>query len=353
MYAALWINPQPEKADERIVVCYPLLTRQNAAVAVLNSQRRAGAESSILSGEMKTLQHFLGQLDKADDSWDSLSDQELISSVEALAERYKVSIVDWDNNDFGEEPTEEAPTTASHLVLAVKKIPKAGFYPRLITKEGKQVWDNMFEKDSPYRKAIYKFKSDKTKMWAAAIILLRRIGPANVVFKKDPLGEDSSRKMAQQEINKRANRGNAKAITETEKVFDFLKGEGLVSRLTTEKFYETVKYASRYYITTYRWCKLRKGVTPGAVIQRLLSARGYDGGSPGKFAHKSIDGVTDILIEPEGKDVYFYLTTFLTKDQVILLFGLADEGIKDDKILKLLKTSGRKWVKTGVLVDPK
>jgi hypothetical protein len=60
--------------------------------------------------------------------------------------------------------------------------------------------------------------------------------------------------------------------------------------------------------------------------------------------------VTDLIIEPEGAQVHCYITTHLSKDQIIILFGLTEE-VAHKQILKTLGTAGRKWVKTGVLVE--
>ncbi len=338
MYAAVWINPEPERAEGRVVVCKPLLARQNAAVAVLRSEVRDDARSTILSGEHKHLVAFLKNLEKVDGAWAELGDDELIDTINNLAVESDISVVEWEGTEV-----------QSHVVVAVRKNPKPKLYPRYITPAGKKIWDSLFD---DYKKVINRYKSDKKKMWAAAILLLQRVASQRNVkpFSKDPSYE-KTRSMSQQEINKRANNGNFKALEESERTFDELKKAGLVNRLTKEKFYEVAKHSSRYYITTYRWAKLRKGVQPNAVLRELLATQGYKG-RPGKYAHKSIDAVTDLLVEPEGKDVYFYLTTFLTHDQVILLFDL-DEATSDSKILKLMGKAGRQWVKTGVLVDPR
>lgn len=384
MYAALWIHPQPEKADDRIVVCQPLLSKEGSAVAVLRSRDHADSESIILSAEHQDLVAFLRRLDTYDDRWDRFDDAGLVDAIAKAAMRNAVSVVDFGDEDDAiavdtstrvslgttlrfDTPGnfsmgDTSPSVQLHIVTAVRKIPKAKFYPRFITKEAKPLWDDLVV---DHKKVLNKYKSDKQKMWIAAIIILQRVAAQKGVkpFTKEPgsmayplkeergnkLKNINIRKDAHEDIANRANKGNLRALDASEVAFDSLKEAGLVNRLTKEKFYEVAKHQSRYYITTYRWAKLRKDVKPGAVIRHLLSAEGYNG-APGKYAHKNIDAVTDILVEPEGKDVNFYFTTFLTKDQVILLFDLP-EDVSDRKIMKLMGTAGRKWVKTGVLIE--
>lgn len=336
MYVAIWLDPQPPTADERIVVCTPLLPRQGAAVAILRSRRLADAKSLILSAERSDLIAFLKELDQADDSWNALTDDELVDAIVRKAATMAVSEV-----DFGEL------AAVAFYVTAVRKIPKPGSYPRFITKEAKPLWDDLTVR---YRKSLDKFKSDKKMMWAAAVIMLKRLAAEKRVkpFTKDPT-EDKVRKMARNEISRRANNGNFKALKEVKEAFKFLKRAGLASALAPEAFLETVKHGDRYYVTTFQQAALPKGVKPSFAINQLLFGRRY-GGKPEKFAHKNIDNLTDVLVEPKGKNLHFHLTTSLTRDQVILLFGL-DEEVTDAAIRRTLQRAGADWVRTGRLAD--
>lgn len=339
MYAAIWIDSGQPSASEKIVVCKPLLEREGAAVAVLNSHKREGASSVILSGEGKRLRQFIGELDKLDDRWDHFSDEELIAAIIKTAERAQLSPI-----EFGEEAAE----ALSYVVLAVRTIPKPGSYPRFITRPAKKIWDEIVVE---HKKVIDQFKGDKKKMWAAAILMLQRAAGAKGIepFTKEDPGRDKVRKMAVNDINRKANNGNFRALQLIQNIFDELQADGLVSRLTVEKFYEVAKHRDLYYVTTYQRIMLPKSVQPSAIIGKLLTKENFYG-KPGQYAAMAMNAVTDLIIEPEGKGVDCYITTHLSRDQIIILFGL-EESVTIEQILKVLGTAGRKWVKTGVLIE--
>lgn len=339
MYAAIWIDSERPSASEKIVVCKPLLEREGAAVAVLTSHKREGAPSVILSGDGERLRHLIGELDSIDDRMDHFSDDELVAAIVKMAEMAKLSSV-----DFGEGSVE----ALAWVVLAIRRIPKPGAYPRFITKRGRKVWDGVVV---DHKAVINRFKSDKKKMWAAAIIMYQRAcGTLGIEpFTKEDPGQNKVRKMAVNDINRKSNKGNFRALQVIQTFFDELKTEGLVSRLTVEKFYEAAKHRDLYYVTTFQRILPRKGVLPSAIIGKLLTRTGFYG-KPGQYAAQGMNAVTDLIIEPDGKAVHCYITTHLSKDQIIILFGL-EENVTIAQILKVLGTAGRKWVKTGVLVE--
>lgn len=356
MYAAIWIDESKAAANEKIVVCNPLMSRLNAAVAVLNSQRRADAPSLILSGESTALKAFLASLDKADDSWGEANADSLIDSIISRAGQMGLSTVDYD-----EATTDAVAAVVARyiplrmfagiqLVLAVRKEPKPKMYPNHITPEAKPLWDKLVVE---HKKVLNRFKSDKKKMWAAAIILLKRLAAQKNVkpFSRDPAAEHLHKTLQKEggrDLSKEATNSNFRALKEVSDVFDRLKGEALVSRLTSEKFYEVEKSRSIYYITTYQVAKVRRTVEPRAVIDRI-AATSAGWSKVRQVAKRKIDSYTSVLAEPEGPDVVFYMVTGFTRDQVILILDIP-EDTSDAKILKRLGTAGRKWVKTGVMV---
>lgn len=335
----MWIDSERPSASEKIVVCKPLLEREGAAVAVLNSHKREGAPSAIISGEGERLRHFIGELDSVDDRLDHFSDDELVAAIIKMAEMAKLSPI-----DFGEDPVE----ALAWVVLAIRRIPKPKAYPRFITKRGRKIWDGVVV---DHKDVINRFKKDKKKMWAAAILMYQRAcGTLGIEpFTKEDPGQDKVRKMAVNDINRKSNKGNFKAIQIIQNLFDDLKDEKLASKLTVEKFYEAARHRNIYYVTTFQRILLRRGVQPEAIIGKLLSRSGFYG-KPGQYAAQGMNAVTDLIIEPEGAQVHCYITTHLSKDQIIILFGLAEE-VTHKQILKALGTAGRKWVKTGLLIE--
>jgi len=334
MYVALWIDESKDSANEKIVICKPLLQRLNAALAVLNAEKRKDAPSMIFSGDPERLQRFVQEIEKLDDSLGNIETGVLVDGLARLADYTGVSTV-----PFPTEATAAKP---------IRRIPKPGYYPRYITREAKPIWDMVVKQ---HKKTIDKYKQDKMRMWAAAIVIFKRYAAQEGVA---PFSKDASQEKFNQalinDLHKVINRGNSKALSESERIFEKLYEAGLVARLTTEKFYEVATRNAQYYITTYRWAKLRKGIQPKDVLGWLM-LNGYRG-QPGKYATLWIDQSTDLLVEPEGKDVYFYIVTTLTRAQLNTLFEL-DETADPKKILKRLGTAGRRWVKTGTLVEIK
>lgn len=327
MFAAIWIDESKKSAHEKIVVCTPLMGRLNTAIAVLRSESHEAAKCVIISGDPELLKTFIARLNEADESWDHLTSAQLIETISKASVQAGISVV----------------PANSEVTAAIKRVPKPGAYPLLITPDAKPLWDfvTMEHKD-----VLARYKSDKEKMWAVAIILLKRYCDEHGVapFSKDP-DQRKLRRMSSVEFHKRVNNGNFKALEATQMAFDHLREIGKASRLTTEKFFESAKSASMYYITTVQVAKLK--VAPADAISALRDIGWITGP---KYAHKHIDSTTDVLAEPEGKDLAFYHATRITQDEVILLFGLSDDA-SDAHILKTMSAAGRKWVKTGILVE--
>lgn len=309
---------------------------------MLKSEKREDASSLILSGDPERLKAIIGELDKADDEWDNLTDDQLIASIIALAKRYDASPV-----EFGDVDGDDI--SAAYVVLAIRRIPKPKAYPRLITKEAKPIWDMLTVE---HKDVLNKYKSDKKLMWAAAIIILKRYAAEKGIkpFTRDP-GAQKVRKTAIVHINKRANNGNHDALDLIQDLFTRLKAAKLVKgRVSAEKFYEAVKHRQRYYITTVQTMTLTQRADPDFVI-RTVSQMDQFGGHPPKYAMAQTNEVTYLYVQPGGKgdtNLYCYIATYLTRDQVILLFDLDDDA-KDAEILKLSAKAGRRWVKTGEL----
>ena len=330
MYVALWIDDTKDKPNEKVVVCKPMLGRLGTAIAVLNSQRRDDASSMIISGDNDRLQRFVNEVEKVDDRWGKLPTDNLLASLAKLADYCGVSVV----------PFPEA------VEALTRKNPKAGFYPRYINNAAKPIWDLVVEK---HKDEIAKQKGNKLNMWAAAIIMFKRYCADRGIppFTKDP-ANDQARAKAVNEINRRTNEGQFKAMEKVNEVSRLLMTERLISRLLAPRFYEVSYSRSMFYVTVFQWAKLTKDVKPLTVLQFLL-AKGM-AGKPGQYAHWNVGLMTDILAEPEGKDVNFYVVTSLTRDHAILMLDLPEDA-GNDMILKLLNKAGRQWLDSGVLVE--
>lgn len=332
MYLALWLDDSKDAPRERIVMVKPLLKKQTAAVALLNAERRADADSMILSGDIESLNQFAQYVDAADDEWSSHDSTKLLDALQVVAEKAGCSVVPFGDLDGH----------AAAMVVAAIKQPRPGLYPRLITKEAKPIWDEVLEH---YKKTIAKYKKDKERMWAAAIIIFKRVcGQRGVKpFKKDFGEKDKEHviKHAHQLIN----RGNFKALKEVAKAAGQLAKEKLAGKLTNEKFFESAEHEGQFYITTFQALN-----TPdSAAALEYLRQKKWGGGVPGRYLHRAVDQYTDIMVEPMGaKKLYFYVATNLTREMLAVLFPTLD-GADTQTILRTLSKAGRKWVKTGTM----
>lgn len=336
MYLAVWIDDRKDTPDERIVLVTPLLKRLGAAVALLNSRKRLNADHVILSGDEHSLNRFAELLDNADDEWKSDNNDRLIEALKTVAAKAGCSVV----------PSDGRPGQIGGAVevLAVIQKPRAGLYPRYITKEGKAVWDEIVEK---YEKTIAKYQEGRNyeKMWAAAIIIYRRVAGAKGIraFTRD-FGQAHRGKILT-ETHRRVNRGNAKALEATQRATEMLAKEQLGSQLSNEQFYEAAIKKGRYYLVTFRVLK-----TPDADrAMELLSEKAWGRGAAGHALHRMIDHYTDVMVEPMGqKQLYFYIMTKLSRDFLEIMWPSLVKA--DEKtLLRKLGQMGRKWVKTGTM----
>jgi hypothetical protein len=334
MYLAVWINDREETPDKRIILCTPLLKRLNAAITLLQSRRHKDADSLVLSGDQNQLNRFAEMLDEADDEWLTNQNDRLVDALTIVATKAGCSIV-----PYGAVPDG---VTSELAVAKVTKQPKPGLYPRFITKEGKAIWDDVLEK---YRRTIGRYKADKEKMWAAAIMIYQRMAQQQNVkpFTRD-FGQSHRGKM-KTETHRRINQGNFKALKAIESAAQMLAKEKLAGRLTNEKFYEAAIENRRYYITTFQALN-----TPDAkrAVQLLLDKH-WGGGAAGQAVHRAVDMYTDVLAEPfNQKKLHFYIATHLTRDLMEIMFpGVADKD--KQTVLRTLSAAGRKWVKTGTM----
>jgi|GEM_PF-7043822 len=333
MYLAVWIDDRNDRPHDRIVLVTPLLKRLNAAVALLNSKKREDATSLILSGDQQALNQFAQLVDRADDDWVTENDGQLLDALGVVADKAGCSIVPFDGQDG---------QVAADVVLAkIKRIPKPGLYPRFITKEGKAIWDEVVVQ---YKKTLNNYKADKEKMWAAAILIFKRVAGQRDVkpFTKD-FGAPHRGKILT-ETHRRINRGNHKALKAVQKAAELLAKEKLATRLTNEKFYETAHHGGRYYITTYQ---VLTTVDATRALD-LLREKAWGGGAPG-YVHRAVDMYTDVLAEPLGKKkLYFYIATHLTSDLMNIMFPSLEDA-DSQTIMRTLSKAGRQWVKTGTM----
>lgn len=337
MYLAVWIDDRKDTPNERIVLVTPLLKRLGAAVALLNSRKRLKADHIILSGDEHALNRFAELLDNADDEWKSRNNDRLIEALKVIAAKAGCSVVPSDGR--------AGQVGGAFEVLAVIQKPRVGLYPRYITKEGKEVWDEIVEK---YERTIAKYQEGKNyeKMWAAAIIIYRRVAGAKGIraFTRD-FGQAHRGKILT-ETHRRINRGNAKALEATERAAEMLAKEKLGSHLSTEQFYEAAIKNGRYYLMTYR--VLNTPDVRKAVELLAEKAWGRRAGS-GHALHRAIDHYTDVAAEPMGaKKLYFYIMTKLSRDFLEIMWPSL---VKADErtLLRKLGEMGRKWVKTGTM----
>ena len=328
MYLALWIDESRERAGDKVICCTPLLNRQNTAVAVLRGSQHAGSDGLIFSGDQQLLSVLVRRIEQATERHPELAEGRLLAAVKWLARDTGASLVEFD---------------ASAAVLAAVKMPKVGLYPLQITREAKPLWDETLER---FGKTIHKY-ADTRRQWAAAIIIFQRLADQHRVkpFKRDPTQDKLGNKMAR-EVNRRANRGNHRALQLIQDVFD--DNRELLARVGPERFYEAAKNQRLYYVTTVQRLQPKKGVEPGRVIDALMD--GGWGGQRGRYVFKALDQYTSVLIEPTGQVLDAYIATSMTKDLVILLFGLP-EDVRETEIIKQLNAAGKRWVKTGVLVE--
>lgn len=338
MYLAVWIDDGKERPHDRIVLVTPLLKRLNAAVALLNSQKREDATSMILSGDERALNQFAYLVDQADDGWVTSNRDRMVDALGVIAEKAGCSVVPFDGTEghaaaTWEEEHRDRPKPKRH--------PKPGLYPRLITKEGKALWDEVVEQ---YKATIARFKSDKEKMWAAAILIFKRVAGERGIrpFSKDVSQIDQGKIVTK--THRIINRGNHKALASIEKAAEMLQKEKLAKRLTNEKFYEAANEAGKWYVTTFRVLE-----TPDAKRALQLLAEKAWGMGTGGYLHRTVDTYTDVLAEPMGQNkLYFYVATHLTRDLMSVLFPtLRNADAKT--IMRTLSKAGRQWVKTGTM----
>lgn len=334
MYLAVWINDQEDTPDRRICLCTPLLKRLNAAITLLQSQKRAESDSLILSGDQNQLNEFVRLLDEADDQWLSDNNDTLIDALTVVAAKAGCSVVPYGSVPDG--------VVAEFVRAEVKKAPRVGLYPRYITKDAKPIWDDVLEK---YVKTINKYKDDKEKMWAAAIMIFQRVAHAQNIkpFTRD-FGQAHRGKM-QTKTHQRINQGNYKALKAVEQAANMLGKQKLATKLTREKFWEAAHENNRYYITTYQTLN-----TPDSKrALQVLFDNHWGTGVPGQYVHRAVDMYTDVMAEPGGaKKLYFWLQTHLTRDLMEILFpGLANKD--KQTVMRMLGKAGRQWVKTGTM----
>lgn len=332
MYLALWIDDEKERPHDRIVMVKPLLKNQTAAIALLQSERRAGADAMILSGDIAGLNQFAAYVNAADEEWSTHDNAKLLEALQVVAEKAGCSIVPFGDLDGH----------AAAMVLAALKQPRPGLYPRYITKEAKLVWDEVLKH---YKKTIAKYKADKERMWAAAIIIFKRIcGQRGITpFKKDFGDQDRERLI--NDVHRLINRGNFKALKEVAKAAGQLAKEKLAGKLTNEKFYESAEHKGRFYLTTVQTLN-----TPdSAAVLEFLAEKLWGMGVPGQYLTRAVDQYTDILVEPMGgKKLYFFIATHLTREMLVVLFPTLEKA-DQRTILRTLSKAGRKWVKTGTM----
>jgi hypothetical protein len=328
MYLAIWFDSTKRKPSECLVMVTPLLQKLNAAVAVLKAQKRDDAEGCILSGNEQGLNRFALMVDQADDEWDSTNPERLLDAISIIAEKADCSIVPYDNKP-------------AQVAAKVTTRPGVKVYPRLITPEGKKLWDELMVK---YQKTIDRYSADKEKMWAAAILIYQRVAHAQGTkpFQKDAGAAHRSKVLTEQ--HKRINRGNAKALKAVEKAANMLQQAKLGGRLTNEKFWEAAQNGDRYFITTYQ---VQNSPNPAAALELLADKKWGQ-----KYQHavyRAVDMHTSILAEPMGKKkIYYYLATKMPTDVMEIMFPTL-EGADPQTILRTLGKAGRQWVKTGTM----
>lgn len=329
MYLAIWFDKRAPTLPETVILVTPLLRDLNSAVSLLVSRRRRGADSMIVSGDGPQINRFVAQLEESARAWKSY--RAMRESIRLIADRSGISIV-----PFGKEPAR----VAAIVVAKVTKGPKPGLYPRGLDKKARPIWDEVTDN---YKKLIKRHGPDKQRMWAAAIILTKRVAADRGVpsFTMDP--DKKHRRKMQTEVQRRINRGNAKALQAIERAGGILQSRKLASGLSKEKFYESAEHKGVYYITTFRTMRSKD---PAGALDVLMEDWG--GGQPGRYAHRPVDHVTDVLVEPVGQGLYFYATTRMTRDSVAILFGV-EEGADSREVLRTLSAAGRRWVKTGVM----
>jgi hypothetical protein len=325
MYLALWIDESQDTPPGRVVVCTPLLKRENTAVAVLRGVAHADSLSLIFSGERDALSTMAEELVRVDRP--EFTPQQLIGKVRGMADFVGVSEVEFD----------------AKTVTAAVKVPRAGLYPRAITPDAKPIWDETVKR---FEKTIKRY-SDNRKKWAAAIVIFQRLAAERGVrpFVRD-VGTDKLRNDLGREINRRLNRSNHHALQLVRDTFD-QNGE-LLARLGTERFYEAAWSNKTYYVTTVQVLRPRRGVEPARVIAELMRQRW--GGQAGRYVFRAVDQWTSVLIEPYGQDLAAYIASAISRAQVILLFALPEDATHA-AVIEQLKSAGRRWVKTGTLVE--
>ena len=334
MYLAVWINDQEDSPHRRICLCTPLLKRLNAAITLLQSQRRKEADSLILSGDQNQLNEFARLLDEADDEWMTRNNERLVDALTIVAAKAGCSVVPYGSVPEG--------VTSEVAYAEVKKEPRVGLYPRYITKEGKAVWDQVLEK---YAKTIGKYKADKEKMWAAAIMIYQRVAQAQNIkpFTRD-FGQ-AHRGKTRTKTHQRINQSNFKGLRAVQNAAELLAKQKLAGKLTREQFYEAAFENKRYHLTTFQTLNTPD---PKRAVDVLLD-KAWGTGVPGRYAHRAVDMYSDVLAEPSGaKKLYFWLQTHLTRDLMEILFpGLADKD--KQTVMRMLGKAGRQWVKTGTM----
>lgn len=314
MYLVVWLDGQ----DVR--VCRPMLRRLNAALAVLRSHQHEDAPGMVFSGDPERLRAFC---DKLDAMTFGTTVPDVLHGIHTVARDCRISVVH--------------PVTAK-----VTTVPRVGSYPRHITKAGQAVWDGMMQKHQDQIRGY----GDKAKQWAAAIILYQRYCQAKGVrpFRDLKTTEQKLREASRDDIRKTIAMGAARAAKVLDDAIEDL-GDAVL-RLKDEKFYETAKERRAYFITTQYPVVLARNVTPVEALRRLAE-RGW-AGVQGREIHRNVDRHTHLLIEPNGRQLRAYVSSMLTRDELILVFDFP-EDVTEQALLRGMEKAGRRWVSSGRL----
>jgi hypothetical protein len=237
-----------------------------------------------------------------------------------------------------------------YLALAIEgpppepsKSPKKGIYPNYITEKGKPLWDMVVKEYGDTINA----QTSKGRQWAAAILFYKqealkaKIPPFDI--KKVSSKGTQARELMLKSLRNKVNSGLAKANKHLSGVFRRLQRRDMIEAPTEPTLSDVGTQAGRYYVTSKRTAKLPATIQPSWILDELKKNWKYQ--LSGKSsAYNQIDSVTDILFDASARKIDVYVSTFLTKPQVLVILEIDSDTADDEEILKKLKKMGKNWV---------
>jgi hypothetical protein len=378
MYAAIYLKLDKEPG-KRIVVCQPFLKSESAAWLCLRSEKRNDKPGLVLEGEAQPLQNVVEYLSKRDSEWKEADKDKLFKKIEKAGKKLGARVIFKQAGEAEatvEDGTKEgskklisiedleklgdegklkdflvSPDDEIYLTLAALKMPRKGYFPNFITKEGRPVWNRIIDE---YSESIRAPKDDLRKQWAIALIIFRRAcAKANVEpfdIPKPDVGNEHEglRNALADEIRLLARKAGNQASVDIKNFLKTLMKEELITGYTGEEPYDVTKFNGGYRITVWYRLKLADDVTPEKIFSDMATT-GWHGDRKG--VTRKINKLVSIEFAPDERHVGYaaaYIHCDLTRAQATMVMDIDDDAA-ERLILTELKKAMPNWVSKGQL----